>query len=121
MTYWNPVLSFGIDVTCKKAVECGVDGFIVVDLPVDEAIRPLPFSAFKAAQENKEGNDDDETAADNSRMGDSFVDLCNKYLLGYVPLVSCKMQNLWEVLIMQETLILRLRLLLQRHWVEHNK
>ncbi len=37
MTYYNPVLRFGLDAFMKKACICGVDGVIVPDLPCEEA------------------------------------------------------------------------------------
>ncbi|MGI4750826.1 MAG: tryptophan synthase subunit alpha [Janthinobacterium lividum] len=36
MGYFNPVLQFGIENFCKKAVEVGVDGVIIPDLPMYE-------------------------------------------------------------------------------------
>ena len=29
----NPIMQFGFEECCKRAVECGVDGFIIPDLP----------------------------------------------------------------------------------------
>jgi tryptophan synthase alpha chain len=37
MTYYNPVFRMGLDVFFRSAKNCGVDGVIVPDLPVDEA------------------------------------------------------------------------------------
>jgi tryptophan synthase alpha chain len=37
MTYYNPVFKFGVDRFLATAKEVGVDGFIVPDLPVEEA------------------------------------------------------------------------------------
>lgn len=37
MTYYNPVFHHGVESFLKKAKEAGVDGFIVPDLPVEEA------------------------------------------------------------------------------------
>ncbi|MCS7307809.1 MAG: tryptophan synthase subunit alpha [Aquificaceae bacterium] len=36
MTYYNPMLKIGLDAFCKRAVEAGIDGFIVPDLPPEE-------------------------------------------------------------------------------------
>ena len=36
MSYLNPILRMGIDVFSKEAKECGVDGLIVPDLPIEE-------------------------------------------------------------------------------------
>ena len=36
MTYYNPVLSFGVDRFCHEAAASGVDGLIVVDMPPEE-------------------------------------------------------------------------------------
>ena len=33
MGYMNPIMQFGFEECCKRAVECGVDGFIIPDLP----------------------------------------------------------------------------------------
>jgi tryptophan synthase alpha chain len=37
LTYYNPVLAFGLKAFCRAAVEAGVDGVIVADLPPEEA------------------------------------------------------------------------------------
>jgi tryptophan synthase alpha chain len=37
MTYYNPVFRLGLDHFCHFAKECMVDGFIIPDLPVEEA------------------------------------------------------------------------------------
>jgi tryptophan synthase len=39
MGYYNPVLSYGEERLIKDAREAGVNGFIMVDLPPEEAIR----------------------------------------------------------------------------------
>lgn len=36
MTYYNPVLSYGIDKFCAASVKSGIDGFIIPDLPPEE-------------------------------------------------------------------------------------
>lgn len=36
MTYYNPVLNFGLDKFCQSCVEAGVDGLIIPDLPPEE-------------------------------------------------------------------------------------
>jgi tryptophan synthase alpha chain len=36
MGYLNPVLQYGVEEFCKDAVECGADGLILPDLPLDE-------------------------------------------------------------------------------------
>lgn len=38
MGYYNPLLSYGEKKVVKDAREAGVDGFIVVDLPPEEAV-----------------------------------------------------------------------------------
>jgi tryptophan synthase alpha chain len=38
MSYVNPLLAYGLDRLCADAARIGVDGFIVPDLPVEEAI-----------------------------------------------------------------------------------
>ena len=37
LTYYNPVLAFGLEACARAAVRAGVDGVIVVDLPAEEA------------------------------------------------------------------------------------
>lgn len=37
MTYWNPILQYGIERACAAAVDAGVDGFLISDLPPEEA------------------------------------------------------------------------------------
>jgi tryptophan synthase alpha chain len=37
LTYYNPLLAFGLKALCAAAVESGVDGVIVADLPPEEA------------------------------------------------------------------------------------
>ena len=39
MGYYNPVLSYGEDKILKDCKEAGVNGFIMVDLPPEEALR----------------------------------------------------------------------------------
>jgi tryptophan synthase alpha chain len=45
--YYNPMLQYGIPALCRDARKAGVDGFLVVDLPVEEAGELAP--AVKAA------------------------------------------------------------------------
>ncbi len=47
MTYYNPVLKYGLEALVKKAVICGVDGFIIPDLPFEEAKEFLKISKKK--------------------------------------------------------------------------
>jgi len=47
LTYYNPVLAFGLEAFCRTAVEAGVDGVIVADLPPEEA-GPLATEARPA-------------------------------------------------------------------------
>lgn len=35
MSYFNPILQFGVEAFCKKCHEVGIDGLIIPDLPVD--------------------------------------------------------------------------------------
>jgi tryptophan synthase alpha chain len=37
LTYYNPILAFGLKAFCRTAVEAGIDGVIVADLPPEEA------------------------------------------------------------------------------------
>jgi tryptophan synthase alpha chain len=36
MTYYNPVLKFGLEQFCSKCAEVGIDGLIIPDLPLEE-------------------------------------------------------------------------------------
>jgi tryptophan synthase alpha chain len=38
MSYVNPLLAYGLDKLCKDAAEIGIDGFIVPDLSIEEAV-----------------------------------------------------------------------------------
>ncbi|OPZ81557.1 MAG: Tryptophan synthase alpha chain [bacterium ADurb.Bin429] len=37
MTYWNPILQYGIERVCAEAQAAGVDGLLISDLPPEEA------------------------------------------------------------------------------------
>lgn len=37
MTYWNPILQYGLARVCAQAKAAGVDGFLISDLPPEEA------------------------------------------------------------------------------------
>lgn len=39
MGYYNPLLSYGEDNILRDGVEAGINGFIMVDLPPEEAVR----------------------------------------------------------------------------------
>lgn len=39
MGYLNPIMQFGFEECCRRAVECGVDGFIIPDLPFKDYMR----------------------------------------------------------------------------------
>ena len=47
MGYYNSFLAAGVDETCKAASEAGVDGFIIVDLPVEESWRVMSTAAAR--------------------------------------------------------------------------
>jgi tryptophan synthase alpha chain len=47
MTYYNPILAFGLKAFARSAVDVGVDGVIVADLPLEEA-GPLDAEAESA-------------------------------------------------------------------------
>jgi len=47
LTYYNPILAFGLKAFCRTAVEAGIDGVIVADLPPEEA-EPLRAEAAPA-------------------------------------------------------------------------
>lgn len=42
MTYYNPVLHFGLDKIFAEAEKSGVDGFLIVDLPPEEETEIIP-------------------------------------------------------------------------------
>jgi tryptophan synthase alpha chain len=50
LSYYNPLLAFGLKAFCRTAVEAGVDGVIVADLPPEEA-GPLHAEARPAGLE----------------------------------------------------------------------
>ncbi|MDD5869865.1 MAG: tryptophan synthase subunit alpha [Bacteroidales bacterium] len=39
MGYLNPIMQFGFEECCRRAAECGVDGFIIPDLPFKDYLR----------------------------------------------------------------------------------
>ena len=43
MGYANPLMQFGFEKFCRQANECGIDGIIIPDLPLDEAERYQPL------------------------------------------------------------------------------
>ncbi len=44
MGYLNPILSYGVQKFCEDSAKAGVDGFIIVDLPTEEADLMLPHT-----------------------------------------------------------------------------
>jgi tryptophan synthase alpha chain len=50
LSYYNPILAFGLKAFCRTAAEAGVDGVIVADLPPEEA-EPLRVEAEAAGVE----------------------------------------------------------------------
>jgi len=47
LTYYNPILAFGLKAFCRTSVEAGIDGVIVADLPPEES-GPLRAEAMGA-------------------------------------------------------------------------
>ncbi|AEG59638.1 tryptophan synthase subunit alpha [Desulforamulus ruminis] len=47
MSYYNPILQYGLEKFCQDAVRCGIAGLIVPDLPLEEA-GPLLHSSQEA-------------------------------------------------------------------------
>ncbi|HWP74278.1 MAG TPA: tryptophan synthase subunit alpha [Methylomirabilota bacterium] len=47
LTYYNPILAFGLKAFCQTSVEAGIDGVIVADLPPEES-GPLRSEAMAA-------------------------------------------------------------------------
>lgn len=39
MGYINPIMQFGFDAFCRRAKDCGIDGFIIPDLPLAEYLK----------------------------------------------------------------------------------
>lgn len=37
LTYFNPIFQFGLEPFCREAVDAGVDGIVIPDLPADES------------------------------------------------------------------------------------
>lgn len=48
MTYYNPVFKYGVEVFVRDAVDAGVDGLIIPDLPPDEAGDMMRFTSPNA-------------------------------------------------------------------------
>jgi tryptophan synthase alpha chain len=46
LSYYNPILQFGLEAFCGQAVEAGVDGVVIPDLPPDEG---MPFATAATA------------------------------------------------------------------------
>ncbi len=44
MGYYNPILKYGAQKFCRDAVAAGVDGLIIVDLPIEEEEEFTPFT-----------------------------------------------------------------------------
>ena len=38
MTYYNPVLNYGLEAFCQACVKAGINGLIVPDLPPEEGL-----------------------------------------------------------------------------------
>ena len=47
MGYYNSFLAAGVEETCKASAEAGIDGFIIVDLPVEEGWRVMSPAAAR--------------------------------------------------------------------------
>jgi tryptophan synthase alpha chain len=46
LSYYNPILQFGLEAFCGQAVEAGIDGVVIPDLPPDEG---MPFATAATA------------------------------------------------------------------------
>lgn len=55
MGYYNPILSYGEERLLKDCKEAGINGFIIVDLPPEEAVTFRNFCA-KAGSVTTQGN-----------------------------------------------------------------
>ena len=56
MGYYNPILSYGEERLLKDCKEAGINGFIIVDLPPEEAVTFRNFCAA-AGSVSVQGND----------------------------------------------------------------
>ncbi len=52
MGYINPVMQFGFEAFCRQAKACGIDGFIIPDLPLAEYLKEFEPLAKKYELEN---------------------------------------------------------------------
>lgn len=52
MGYVNPILAYGFENYCREAKECGIDGFIIPDLPMNEYLKDYKATAEKYGLEN---------------------------------------------------------------------
>jgi len=52
MTYLNPVIQYGFEKFCTDASACGVDGFIIPDMPINEYLKDYKETATRYGLEN---------------------------------------------------------------------
>ena len=79
MGYINPILYFGLEEFCKQAGECGADGFIIPDVPIEE-------SEEFASLAKKNGLDMIYLVAPNSK--DARMKIVDEHSSGFVYCVS---------------------------------
>jgi tryptophan synthase alpha chain len=79
MTYYNPVLSFGLEAFCQASAEAGIDGLIIPDLPPEEGAALEAFT-------QKQGLDLIYLLAPTS--SEERIDLVARRSRGFIYLVS---------------------------------
>ncbi|HSZ25984.1 MAG TPA: tryptophan synthase subunit alpha [Cytophagaceae bacterium] len=80
MGYLNPVMQYGLEAFCKKAAECGVDGIILPDLPLDEYIEKY--------KELFEANNLSNVFLVTPHTSESRIRLIDEHTQGFIYIVS---------------------------------
>ncbi len=80
MGYLNPVMQYGVEAFCKKAAECGIDGIILPDLPLDEYIEEY--------KEMFEANNLSNVFLVTPHTSDKRIRLIDEHTQGFVYIVS---------------------------------
>jgi tryptophan synthase alpha chain len=80
MGYLNPVMQYGVEAFCKKAAECGVDGLIIPDLPLDEYVEKY--------KELFESNNLSNVFLVTPHTSESRIRMIDEYTQGFIYIVS---------------------------------
>eukprot|EP00921_Rhytidocystis_pertsovi_P015140 GHVQ01024196.1.p1 GENE.GHVQ01024196.1~~GHVQ01024196.1.p1 ORF type:complete len:694 (+),score=65.44 GHVQ01024196.1:224-2305(+) len=72
MTYFNPLMRYGLRRVCEASASAGVDGFIVVDLPIESMVGPAFWGDSRG----------------HTSGSASLSDLCREFDLSLVPLIA---------------------------------